>query len=125
MSYWCSTVAKIEESGFHWTSSVAIRVPEHLQVLGLDAALELHRMDLAVLVHGDLQPVGERIRDPDAVQAAGDLVRTVAELAARVQLGQDELDPIFSLGWCRPGYPDRRPPPSPTRRLERHQAREA
>ena len=48
-----------------------------------------------IAVHEDvgLQPLAEGVdhRDADAVQAAGDLVAAAAELAARVQHGEDDL----------------------------------
>ena len=78
----------------------AVRVAGDLQVPGLHAARELHLVDLAVLVHRDVQARRERVHagHADAVQAAGDLVRLVVELAARVELRQHDLDRRNALG---------------------------
>ena len=65
-------------------SSVALR----------DAALVGLRPDVAVARDLEVEPLGERVDDrhADAVQAARDLVAAaVAELAAGVQHGQDDL----------------------------------
>jgi hypothetical protein len=58
------------------------------------AAAEAHRVGLATPVDLDVQPRGQGVDDgrADAVQATGGGVRTAAELAARVQLGEDHLD---------------------------------
>jgi hypothetical protein len=42
----------------------------------------------------DLEPFGQRVGDAraDAVQAARDLVAAVPELAAGVQIGEDQLE---------------------------------
>ncbi len=50
--------------------------------------------DLAVAVDLGLEPFREGVDDrhADAVQAAGDLVRVVVELAAGVRLGQDDFE---------------------------------
>jgi hypothetical protein len=51
---------------------------------------------------------GQRVdhRGADAVQAAGDLVAAAAELAARVQLGEHELDGRTPpVGWMSTGMP--------------------
>ena len=58
------------------------------------AAVERHRPGLAVAVDLDVEPLGERVDDrgADAVQTAGRRVRAAAELAAGVQLGEDDLD---------------------------------
>ena len=59
-----------------------------------DAAAEAGRPGVAVPVHLDVQPRGQRVdhRRPDPVQAAGSGVGAAAELAARVQPGHDQLD---------------------------------
>ena len=58
------------------------------------AARELLPVDLAVAPHLDDEPLRERVddRDADAVQAAGDLVALAAELAAGVQLREDDRE---------------------------------
>src|SRR5690606_14635964 len=58
------------------------------------AAVEGHRPGLAAAVDLDLQALGERVDDrgADAVQAAGCRIRPAAELAARVELREDDLD---------------------------------
>ena len=58
------------------------------------AVLEGHPEDVAALAHLDVEPLGEGVDHgrADAVQATGHLVAAAAELAAGVQLGQDELD---------------------------------
>jgi hypothetical protein len=50
---------------------------------------------LALALHPHLQPGGEGVdhRDADAVEAAGEAVALVGELGARVQAGEDHLDP--------------------------------
>ena len=64
------------------------------------AAGEAHAVDLAVAADLDLEPVGEGVHagDADAVEAAGDLVAAVAELAAGVQDREDDLDGGAVLG---------------------------
>src|SRR6266545_605395 len=56
------------------------------------AADELLTVDLAVTAHLGHQVLGERVddRDADAVEAAGDLVAVAAELAAGVELREDD-----------------------------------
>ena len=58
------------------------------------AAGKLHLIDLPVFMHVHFQPLGQRVDDrgADAVQAAGDLIATAAELAARVQHGEYDLE---------------------------------
>ena len=58
------------------------------------AAGKLHLIDLPVFVHVHFQPLGQGVDDrgADAVQAAGDLIATAAELAARVQHGEHHLE---------------------------------
>ena len=57
------------------------------------AAREFHLIDPAVAVHRNLQPLGQGVHDrrAHAVQAAGDLVASAAEFAARVQHGVHDL----------------------------------
>ena len=66
-----------------------------LELAGRLAAVdELHDVVVAVAVDLEHQPGGQGVdhRDPDAVQAAGDLVAaTLAELPAGVEHGQDHL----------------------------------
>ena len=49
---------------------------------------------MAVLVYFHFQPFGQGVddREADAVQAAGNFIAAAAELAARVQLGEHQLD---------------------------------
>uniref|UniRef100_A0A0N4ZJK4 Phenol hydroxylase n=1 Tax=Parastrongyloides trichosuri TaxID=131310 RepID=A0A0N4ZJK4_PARTI len=63
------------------------------------AALEAHAVLLAVAIDDQLQPVRQGVdhRDADAVQAAGHLVGVLVELAAGVQLGEDQLDARHAL----------------------------
>ena len=58
------------------------------------AAAEAHRVRAAVAVDLDVEPGGQGVDDarPDAVQATGGGVGAAAELAAGVQLGEDDLD---------------------------------
>ena len=51
-------------------------------------------VDVAVLVYFHFQPFGQGVddREADAVQAAGNFIAAAAELAARVQLGEHQLD---------------------------------
>src|ERR1035437_6258595 len=58
------------------------------------AALVTLAVNLAVAPDLDLQPLAQRVDagGADAVQAAGNLVTLVVELAARVQDGQHDLD---------------------------------
>jgi hypothetical protein len=57
------------------------------------AALELEQVALAVAGDGDVHPLGQRIHagHAHAVQAAGDLVAVLVELAAGVQHAHDDL----------------------------------
>ena len=57
-------------------------------------AVERHRPGLAVAVDLDVEPLRERIdhRSADAVQSTGCRVRSAAELAAGVELGEHDLD---------------------------------
>ena len=76
----------------------AVRGADDLHVLRLVAAGEFHLVDLSVLMDLDLEPLAEGVDDAraDAVQAAGDLVAPAAELAARVQHGEDDLERAFA-----------------------------
>ena len=58
------------------------------------AAVERHRPGLAAAVDLDVEALRERVDDgcADAVQTAGCRVRAAAELAAGVQLREDDLD---------------------------------
>ena len=58
------------------------------------AAGEFHLVDVAVLVHLHRQPFRQRVDNAraHAVQTAGDLIASAAELAARVQHGVDDLE---------------------------------
>ncbi|MNO74755.1 hypothetical protein D3C76_657690 [compost metagenome] len=71
----------------------------HFQFAGLEAIGEGHLVLVAVALdaHPDLGRQGVDHRDADAVQAAGELVVLVGELAAGVQLGEDQLDPRHAL----------------------------
>ena len=73
---------------------------DDLEGLGDVAAGEAHAVDLAVAADLDLEPVGEGVHagDADAVEAAGDLVAAVSELAAGVQDREDDLDGGAVLG---------------------------
>ena len=57
------------------------------------AAVELHGVFFAVARDGELEPLGERVdaRDAHAVQAAGNLVAVLVELAAGVEHAHDDL----------------------------------
>ena len=73
------------------------RLADDLEVARLDAAGELHVVDLAVAVDLDLEPLADEVDDAraDAVQAARRLVGAVLvvlELAARAERGEDDLD---------------------------------
>ena len=66
--------------------------PDELHVAGRLATLELLPMDGAVAANLGDEPFRERVddRDADAVQAARDLVAVAAELAAGVELREDD-----------------------------------
>ena len=72
----------------------ALRLADRLELGGGLAALVPLVVDLAVAAHLDLEPFAQRVdaRHADAVQAAGNLVAVVVELAAGVQHGQHDLD---------------------------------
>ncbi|KAF5036929.1 hypothetical protein DSECCO2_569990 [anaerobic digester metagenome] len=63
------------------------------------AARKAHAVALAVAAHGHFQPLGKGVHaaHAHAVQAARHLVGVVVELAARVQLGHDDLDRGLAL----------------------------
>ena len=71
----------------------AVGLAHHVDMLQDIAAGKAHLMDLSVLVDLDLQPLGQGVdhRGTHAVQAAGALIASAAELAARVQHGKDDL----------------------------------
>ena len=73
--------------------TVFLRLADHVDRLEDVAAAEAHLIDLPVLVDLDLQPLGEGVDHggAHAVQAAGDLVASAAELAAGVQHREDDL----------------------------------
>ena len=75
--------------------ALALRERPHLlhRAVG-DAALVALAPQVLVAADLDLEPFGQRVGDAraDAVQAARDLVAAVAELAAGVQLGEDQLE---------------------------------
>jgi len=64
------------------------------------AALEADLVFLAVAAHVHDHPGGKRVydRDADAMEAAGHLVATIAELAAGMEDGKDHLDGGHLLG---------------------------
>ena len=67
---------------------------DDLEFLRGDAALEGHVIDLVVARDFDLEPVGKCVDafGADAVEAAGILVGALAEFAAGMEVGQDQLD---------------------------------
>jgi hypothetical protein len=69
-----------------------LRRPRHLDVGLGDTALELLPMHLAVAADLGDEPLREGVDhgDADAVEAAGDLVAVASELAAGVELGEDD-----------------------------------
>ena len=72
------------------------------QLLHLLATLEGDVIDLTIATYRHLDPVGEGVyyRNTHPVQTAGELVVLVGELAARVQLAEDQLhpaDPLFRV----------------------------
>lgn len=72
---------------------------DHFQLAGLEAVGEGHLVFVAIALdpHADLARQGIDHRDADAVKAAGELVVLVGELAAGVQLGEDQLDTGHAL----------------------------
>ena len=72
------------------------------QLLHFLAPLEGDVIDLAVPAHRHLDPIGEGVHhgDPHPVQATGELIVLVGELAPRVQLAEDQLhagDPFLRV----------------------------
>ena len=78
---------------------VRAHLPDDLHVAGRISALELLPVDLAVAAHLGHEALGERVdhRDAHAVQAAGHLVALAAELAAGVELREDDGERRQSL----------------------------
>ncbi len=64
-----------------------------MQLLGRHTPLECHVINLAVARHLHLEPIRKRVDTlrADAVQTARKLIRTLPELAARVQVRQHQL----------------------------------
>src|SRR5882672_1967982 len=91
MSKWYSMTPKVSVLARKCTS--VPRLSGHLERRHRHAAAELHEMAFAFAANGQPEPVGERVdhRDAHAVQAAGDLVGVVVELASGVKLGHDDL----------------------------------
>ena len=89
-----STVSKTSASGLKVTFVPRFLVMPVFDQIGdrLPALVGL-RVDLAVAVDLEIEALGQRVdhRDADAVQAAGDLVAVVVELAAGVQDGQHDF----------------------------------
>ena len=77
-----------------------IEVAKHFERLGGDAALKADGVDLSIAIDLALEPIGKRIHAlrADAVQAAGEFIRSVAELAARVQIREHQLDRRHAFG---------------------------
>jgi hypothetical protein len=69
-------------------------VADHDHLLRRLALGEAHLVDLPPAPHLGLEPLRHRVHalGADAVQAPGDLVRPLPELAARVQVGEHELE---------------------------------
>ena len=93
-----SSSSKISESGRNQivvpVASPSAIGPRTLHVADRVAALELLAVDLAVAANRGDEPLGERVDDgdADAVEAAGDLVAVAAELAAGVELREDDRE---------------------------------
>ena len=70
-----------------------VRLADDLHLLGDIAPGEFHLIDFAVLVYLHRQPLAQSVHHgrAHAVQAAGDLIATTAELAAGVQHGEHHL----------------------------------
>ena len=77
-----------------------IEITQHFQRLGGDAALKADGVDLAIAIDLALEPIGKRIHAlrADAVQTAGEFIRAIAELAARVQIREHQLDRRHAFG---------------------------
>ena len=71
-----------------------LHLADDLQLLRGYAALESHVVDLPSRVHLDFEPIRQGVDAfrADAVQAAGEFVGALPELAARMQIGQDEFN---------------------------------
>ena len=67
---------------------------DDLQLVGGDAALKGHVIDLVVAGDLDLEPLGKGVDTfgADAVEAAGVFVSALAEFAAGMKIGQDQFD---------------------------------
>ena len=70
-----------------------VRLADDLHLLGDIAPGEFHLIDFAVLVYLHRQPLAQSVHHgrAHAVQAAGDLIASAAELAAGVQHGEHHL----------------------------------
>ncbi|MNQ56832.1 hypothetical protein D3C85_709670 [compost metagenome] len=79
----------------HAGAGVALADAAHdFQLAGLEAVGEGHQVFAAIALDPHVDAGGQRVhhRDADAVQATGELVVLVGELAAGMQLGEDQLD---------------------------------
>ena len=79
----------------HQSAGIALADGADLgQLLGLLAILEGDALTQAIAAHFHFQTRRQRIdhRDAHAVQAAGEAIAVLGELAPRVQLGEDQLD---------------------------------
>src|SRR5581483_6946468 len=90
-------VERLEDLGVRLEPLVraaALGATELLQLLRGDAALEADLILRAVALHARDHPLGERVhdRDPDAVEAARNLVAAFAELPAGMEDRHDDLD---------------------------------
>ncbi len=74
--------------------SVAFALADDFEFAGGFAALEFHRVDLAVAVDFDGEPFrkGVDALGADAVQTAGVFIGALPEFTARMQIGQHQLD---------------------------------
>ena len=81
--------------------AVLIGIADYLHLLRYPAAGKLHLIDFALFVNLNLEPLGQGVDDgsANAVQAAGYLIASAAELAAGVQHGIDDLE-RGSAGLC-------------------------
>ena len=73
---------------------LVLQIADDRELLRGDTTRECHVIDLAVARHLHLEPVGKRVHAfrPDAVQPSGKFVGALAELSARVQIRQHQLD---------------------------------
>ncbi len=101
MSQLCSTESNTVGSGHQWmvVPCRSVLADHRHGGVGNAAGVGLP-VDAAALVHLGDEPLAERVdhRRADAVQPARDLVAAAAELAARVQLGEHQLEPGLLLG---------------------------